>query len=83
MLISRNESAVSKLDDHGYFNPPNVNFTDLFNAMIHPLTRMVIYGAIWYQGRRMRSKPSFRDFFVQVNPILHIIKINIHVHFQK
>ncbi len=58
----RNESVVPKLDDQ-YFNPPNVNFTDLFNAMIHPLTRMVIYGAIWYQGRKMRSKLSFRDFF--------------------
>ncbi len=27
------------------------NHTDLFNAMIYPLTRTVIYGAIWYQGK--------------------------------
>jgi hypothetical protein len=27
------------------------NETDLFNAMIYPFTRTVIYGAIWYQGK--------------------------------
>ena len=27
------------------------NRTDLFNAMIHPFTRTVIYGSIWYQGK--------------------------------
>ncbi len=26
------------------------NNTVLYNAMIHPLTRMVIRGIIWYQG---------------------------------
>jgi len=26
------------------------NNSDLYNAMMHPFTRMVIYGAIWYQG---------------------------------
>ncbi len=25
--------------------------SNLFNAMIYPFTRMVVYGAIWYQGR--------------------------------
>jgi hypothetical protein len=27
-----------------------LNNTVLYNAMIHPLTRMVIKGIIWYQG---------------------------------
>ena len=27
-----------------------LNHSDLFNAMIYPFTRTVIYGAIWYQG---------------------------------
>jgi hypothetical protein len=27
-----------------------LNNTVLYNAMIHPLTRMVIRGTIWYQG---------------------------------
>ncbi len=26
------------------------NNSDLYNAMIHPFTRMVVTGAIWYQG---------------------------------
>jgi sialate O-acetylesterase len=27
-----------------------VNHSCLFNAMIHPFTRIVIYGVAWYQG---------------------------------
>lgn len=30
----------------------SLNHSNLFNAMIHPFTRMVIYGVIWYQGKR-------------------------------
>jgi sialate O-acetylesterase len=33
----------------------SVNNTHLFNSMIYPLTRMVIYGAIWYQGEQNRN----------------------------
>ncbi len=32
-----------------------LNHSNLFNAMIYPFTRMVIYGAIWYQGRQQNS----------------------------
>ena len=28
-----------------------LNNTVIYNAMIHPLTRMVIRGIIWYQGK--------------------------------
>jgi sialate O-acetylesterase len=37
------------------YNEPSVsvtvNHTQLYNSMIYPFTRMVIYGSIWYQGR--------------------------------
>ena len=38
------------------YNTPSVsdlpvNHTGLFNSMIYPFTRMVIYGSIWYQGK--------------------------------
>ena len=32
------------------FGTPPHNHTVLWNAMIHPLLNMTIYGAIWYQG---------------------------------
>jgi hypothetical protein len=32
-------------------NALTINNTGLYNAMIHPFTKMVIKGAIWYQGR--------------------------------
>jgi hypothetical protein len=82
MLRCRNENVISETIDQ-YSNPPNVTNSYLYNAMIHPLTRMVIYGAIWYQGRRIRYNLSSKNFFIQVNRIVHIIKINMHVHFQK
>ena len=36
--------------DQSLQNPAGVNNSDLYNGMIYPLTRMVIYGVIWYQG---------------------------------
>jgi sialate O-acetylesterase len=36
---------------HESFNYFPSNHSGLFNSMIHPFTRMVIYGSIWYQGR--------------------------------
>jgi sialate O-acetylesterase len=42
------------------YDPPRVavplNHSNLFNAMIYPFTRMVVYGSIWYQGNN--------DFFI-------------------
>jgi hypothetical protein len=28
-----------------------LNPSDLYNAMIYPFMRMVVYGSIWYQGK--------------------------------
>ena len=28
-----------------------LNNSNLYNSMIYPFTRMVIYGVIWYQGK--------------------------------
>jgi hypothetical protein len=33
----------------------SLNHSVLYNAMIYPLTRMVIYGVIWYQGKFIRG----------------------------
>jgi hypothetical protein len=37
------------------YNKPSVtvprNHSSLFNAMIYPFTRTIIYGTIWYQGK--------------------------------
>ncbi len=44
-----NELPVFKSNNGVPINGPNQ--TDLFNAMIYPFTRTVIYGAIWYQGK--------------------------------
>jgi hypothetical protein len=38
-----------------------MNHSNLFNAMIHPFTRTVIYGSIWYQGNN-----NFLIYFTDV-----------------
>ena len=35
------------------FPAATLNHSDLFNAMIYPFTRTVVYGTIWYQGERL------------------------------
>ncbi len=41
-----------------------MNHSNLFNAMIYPFTRTVIYGSIWYQGNNhfLIYFTDFRDF---------------------
>jgi hypothetical protein len=39
------------------YNEPSVkltlNHSDLYNAMIYPFTRIVIFSAIWFQGKQL------------------------------
>ncbi len=58
MIICRSENVAMQPHDEVPIIRPNndipingPNHTDLFNAMIYPFTRTVIYGAIWYQGK--------------------------------
>ena len=32
----------------------SLDHSNLFNAMIYPFTRIVIYGSIWYQGKYLK-----------------------------
>ena len=64
---SRSEDDSTSQDNTLYFKPTRAHYKDfwtsdskyggpftnsvLWNAMIHPLLNMTIYGAIWYQGR--------------------------------
>ena len=45
-----NSCDIAPNDD----NPPNAN-SYLFNAMINPLLKNTIYGALWYQGNTAES----------------------------
>ena len=46
--------------------PPPIpgNHSYLYNAMIHPFTRIVIYGVIWYQGKSLNFA-RFSIFFTR------------------
>jgi sialate O-acetylesterase len=49
VLYRRRDLSIQRYDESfGYF--PS-NHSGLFNSMIHPFTRIVIYGSIWYQGK--------------------------------
>jgi sialate O-acetylesterase len=44
------EVTIQPYDGPSATDPIPVNHTVLFNSMIYPFTRIVIYGVIWYQG---------------------------------
>jgi hypothetical protein len=49
LIVYSTENVPIQSDNSVPVNGPNN--TDLYNAMIYPFTRTVIYGAIWYQGK--------------------------------
>jgi hypothetical protein len=62
-----------------------LNHSDLFNAMIYPFTRTVIYGVIWYQGNELNC--IYCEFlftkWIKAKQIVIITLINMLVHSQK
>ncbi len=50
------------------YNEPSVNVvlnhSNLYNAMIHPFTRTVIYGSIWYQGKKLNFNMLTQIFLI-------------------
>ena len=40
--------------------------TQLFNSMIYPFTRIVITGAIWYQGEANAGNPTYACKFASM-----------------
>jgi sialate O-acetylesterase len=49
LLYSRRDLSMQPYDEPSVMGPRN--HTDLYNAMVYPFTRTVIYGAIRYQGK--------------------------------
>jgi sialate O-acetylesterase len=52
------------------YNEPSagvkLNPSDLYNAMIYPFTRMVVYGSIWYQGESNAGNPTYACKFAKM-----------------
>ncbi len=48
-LYRNEEVAIQPYDEPSI--AVTLNPSNLFNSMIYPFTRMVIYGTIWYQGK--------------------------------
>ena len=51
LLLYSSEDETIELYQEPSVTVP-VNHSSLFNAMIYPFMRMVIYGSIWYQGEK-------------------------------
>jgi hypothetical protein len=62
ILFSRYPQSYDDESSSDVQNVGAFNNSDLFNAMINPFTRMVITGAIWYQGNNeFRTKTKYYD----------------------
>ncbi|CAF1191158.1 unnamed protein product [Adineta ricciae] len=63
--VQKNEIMTAQFTDRSFTAPP-VNHSNLFNAMIYPFTRMVIYGSIWYQGEANAGNPTYACKFAKM-----------------
>ena len=78
--------------DNGDESNPNRNSV-LYNAMIHPLIRLSIKGALWYQGKKIQAIPvhfllfklflEFFKFFSKVRPTVVTIGTYTNAHFPR
>ena len=59
-------------NDNGDENNANRNSV-LYNAMIHPLIRLSIKGALWYQGKKTQAR-LFQSVFICSNCFLEFLK---------
>jgi hypothetical protein len=50
--------AIQPYDGSSVMAP--FNYSDMYNSMIHPFMRTVIYGAIWFQG----NQQNFYIFYI-------------------
>ncbi len=51
-IFNRTHQVISENDPQSDIEVDvTLNNTVIYNAMIHPLTRLVIRGIIWYQGK--------------------------------
>ncbi len=58
------------------YNEPSVmltlNHSNLYNAMVYPFTRMVIYGVIWFQGKQQ----NFNIYYTDILGFVHVGEAN-------
>jgi hypothetical protein len=87
-ILFRNGDITIQTYDESFALIP-VNHSCLFNSMIYPFTRMVIYGVIWYQGKQFLYFIMIRiSFFfystVKVKEMVLLVQIiDMLVHSQK
>ena len=79
---------LCEIDPNNNGDPNNANRNSvLYNAMIHPLIRISIKGALWYQGIKLiclfqQSQHNLKKgFSIKENQILDITEKNINAHF--
>jgi hypothetical protein len=53
--------ATQSYDEDSIFNVA-LNYSNLYNSMLYPFTRTVIYGVIWYQGKQLNSDISYKQY---------------------